>query len=58
MPVFAANLSMLFTEAPFLDRFAAARAAGFRFVGYLFPWDHPAEVPRGLRDANGLMQVL
>jgi hydroxypyruvate isomerase len=38
MPKFAANLTMLFTEVPFLDRFAPARQAGFRFVEYLFPY--------------------
>ncbi|HEU4777331.1 MAG TPA: hydroxypyruvate isomerase, partial [Telluria sp.] len=37
MPKFAANLSMLFTEAPFLDRFALAREAGFDGVEFLFP---------------------
>ncbi|HEX2726481.1 MAG TPA: hydroxypyruvate isomerase, partial [Beijerinckiaceae bacterium] len=36
MPRFAANLSMLFTELPFLDRFAAAAKAGFAGVEYLF----------------------
>jgi hydroxypyruvate isomerase len=39
MPKFAANLTMLFTELPFLDRFAAAEAAGFSGVEYLFPYD-------------------
>lgn len=58
MPTFAANLSMLFTELPFPDRFAAARAAGFRFVEYLFPYDFPADELRGLLAANGLTQVL
>ncbi len=42
MPRFAANLSMMFTEAPFLDRFALARAAGFEAVEFLFPYEHPA----------------
>ncbi|MCW2573808.1 MAG: hyi, partial [Frankiales bacterium] len=37
MPRFAANLSMLFTELPFLERFEAAKAAGFSAVEYLFP---------------------
>jgi len=44
MPRFAANLSMMFTEAPFLERFAAAAQAGFMGVEYLFPYDFPAEV--------------
>lgn len=58
MPKFAANLSMLFTELPFLERFAAARAAGFTAVEYLFPYDFPKEeLARQLR-ANGLKQVL
>ena len=38
MPRFAANLSMLFTEAPFLDRFALAHEAGFEAVEFLFPY--------------------
>ena len=43
MPRFAANLSMMFNEVPFLDRFAAAAGAGFKGVEYLFPYEHPAE---------------
>src|ERR1700737_1907329 len=43
MPRFAANLSMMFTEVPFLDRFEAAARAGFTAVEFLFPYDHPAE---------------
>lgn len=43
MPCFATNLSWLFTELPFPDRFAAAARAGFRAVKFLFPYDHPAE---------------
>ena len=39
MPKFAANLTMLFGEMPVMDRFAAAKAAGFRGVEYLFPYD-------------------
>lgn len=42
MPKFAANLSMLFTDLPFLDRFGAARAAGFDAVEFLFPYAWPA----------------
>ena len=38
MPQFAANLSMMFTERPFLERFAAAAEAGFTGVEYLFPY--------------------
>jgi hydroxypyruvate isomerase len=40
MPRFAANLSFLFTERPFLERFAAARAAGFGAVEFHFPYEH------------------
>lgn len=58
MPQFAANLTMLFTEQPFMDRFAAARAAGFQAVEYLFPYAFDkAVLAQALRD-NGLQQVL
>ncbi len=43
MPKFAANLSMLFPELSFLDRFAAARAAGFEAVEFAFAYEHPAD---------------
>src|SRR5579862_7807726 len=43
MPRFAANLSWLFLEHDFLDRFQAAADAGFHAVEFLFPYDHPAE---------------
>src|SRR5690349_1319862 len=43
MPKFAANLSMMFNEVPFLDRFGAAAESGFRAVEFLFPYEHPAE---------------
>ncbi len=53
MPRLAANVSMLFPELPFLERFAAARAAGFRYVEYQFPYAwQAAEVARGARDAG------
>ena len=42
MPRFAANLTMMFTEVPFLDRFGAAARAGFDAVEFLFPYDHDA----------------
>lgn len=58
MPRFAANLSMLFTEVPFLERFAAAAAAGFEAVEYLFPYDYRAEEIKERLDANGLKQAL
>ena len=58
MPRFAANLSMMFNEVPFLDRFALAAKAGFKGVEFLFPYEHPAaEIAARLRD-NGLQQVL
>ncbi|WP_158745902.1 2-oxo-tetronate isomerase [Acidisphaera sp. L21] len=58
MPRFCANLSMMFNEHPFLDRFAAASKAGFTAVEFLFPYDHtPAEI-RARLDDNGLEQIL
>lgn len=55
---FAANLSTLFTEVPFLDRFERAAAAGFTAVEYLFPYAYEAtELKRRLED-HGLRQVL
>lgn len=58
MPRFAANLTLMFTELPFLDRFAAAARAGFAAVEFLFPYDHPAaEVGERLR-RHGLRQAL
>ncbi len=58
MPKFAANLTMLFNEVPFMERFAAARAAGFTAVEYLFPYAYDKqELAQALR-ANGLQQVL
>lgn len=58
MPRFAANLSFLFPELPFLDRFEAAARAGFKAVEYLFPYEHPkAEIAARLK-ANGLTQAL
>lgn len=50
MPRFAANLTMMFNEWPFLDRFAAAADAGFDAVEFLFPYDHqPGEIAGCLR---------
>jgi hydroxypyruvate isomerase len=58
MPKFAANLTMLFTELAFPDRFAAARTAGFDGVEFLFPYAYPAqELAHRLRE-NRLQQVL
>ena len=51
MPRFAANLSMLYTELPFLDRFAAAARSGFKAVEFLFPYDFaPQEITQRLQD--------
>jgi len=58
MPKLAANVSMLFPQLDFLDRFAAAAKAGFRFVEYQFPYAWPAqEVARRAREA-GVQPVL
>ena len=58
MPKFAANLSMLFTEVPFLDRFERAAAAGFSAVEFLFPYAFAAAEIKQRLDANGLTLVL
>ena len=58
MPRFAANLSLLYPEHAFLDRFAAAARDGFKAVEFLFPYAYPAEQLRGLLDTHGLQLVL
>ena len=58
MPRFAANLSLMFTEVPFLDRFDAAARAGFTAVEFLFPYDHPAEAVGERLHRNKLTQAL
>ncbi|GJE75973.1 2-oxo-tetronate isomerase [Methylorubrum suomiense] len=58
MPRFAANLTLMFTERPFLDRFAAAAAAGFTAVEFLFPYDHPPEAIAERLARYGLTQAL
>lgn len=58
MPRFAANLSMLYNDVDFTDRFAAAAADGFRAVEYLFPYAWSPERLRGLLNQHGLQQVL
>jgi hydroxypyruvate isomerase len=58
MPKYAANLTMLFTEAPFLDRFALAAEAGFEAVEFLFPYAFPAPEIRRRLDDHGLQLVL
>jgi hydroxypyruvate isomerase len=58
MPQFAANLHYLFSELPFLDRFEAAAAAGFKAVEFQVPYDYPtAELSARLR-SNALKMVL
>ncbi len=55
---FAANLTMLFTEYPPLERFGAASAAGFDTVEVLFPYDDPAPATRAAIDAAGVTLAL
>ena len=51
MPKFAANVTMMFNEVPFLERFSAAAQAGFKGVEFLFPYEHPAEeIARQLKE--------
>ena len=58
MPRFAANLSMMYNEHAFLDRFAAAAKDGFRGVEFLFPYAFPVAEIRARLDAHGLTQAL
>lgn len=58
MPRFAANLTMLFNEVPFLERFARAAEAGFSAVEFLFPYAFDAHQIRALLDRHGLQLVL
>ena len=58
MPRFAANLSMLYPEFEFLDRFAACAKDGFRAVEFLFPYEFSPATLRRRLDDNGLQQVL
>jgi hydroxypyruvate isomerase len=58
MPRFAANLSMMYVEHPFLDRFAAAAADGFEAVEYLFPYEWSADTLAAKLKESGLRQVL
>ncbi len=54
----AANLSMMFNEVDFMDRFGAASEAGFKGVEYLFPYDYDKDDLRAALDEHGLVQVL
>jgi hydroxypyruvate isomerase len=58
MPKFAANLTMLFTEVPFLDRFECAARAGFDAVEFLFPYAFAAEDIKARLRAHDLKLVL
>lgn len=58
MPRFAANLSMMFQEVPFLERFGAAARAGFSGVEFLFPYEHPAPEIAARLQEHGLVQAL
>jgi len=58
MPKFAANLTMMFNEAPFLERFGAAARAGFDAVEFLFPYEHPAAAIAEALKVNGLANAL
>lgn len=58
MPRFAANLSLMFTERPLLDRFAAAAEAGFAAVELQFPYEHPADAIANRLAAAGLELTL
>ena len=58
MPRFSANLSMLFGEHDFLDRFDAAADAGFKGIEYVGPYDHAPEAVAARLKKNGLTQVL
>jgi hydroxypyruvate isomerase len=58
MPKFAANLTMLFNELPFMQRFEAAAKAGFKAVEYLFPYAYDKKELAAALRVNGLEQVL
>jgi hydroxypyruvate isomerase len=58
MPKFCANLTMLYNEADFLDRFEAAAKSGFKGVEYLFPYAYPAAQLRERLDKHKLAQIL
>ena len=58
MAKFAANLTMLFTEVPFLERFEKAHQAGFKAVEYLFPYAFEAEELADKMQKFGFEQAL
>ena len=57
MPRFAANLAYVFTERPFIERFAAAAAAGFSAVELQFPYDHAPSAVKAELARHGLTQL-
>jgi len=58
MPTFSANLTMLYPDSPFLDRFERARASGFRFIEFVLPYEHDLAALASALQRNGLTQVL
>jgi hydroxypyruvate isomerase len=58
MPKFAANLTMLFNEVPFFERFAAAAQAGFKAVEFMFPYDFETSAISDALQSNNLTLVL
>lgn len=58
MPRFAANLTTMYREHDFLDRFAAAVKDGFTAIEYMFPYEYPAQTLRAILQEHGLRQVL
>jgi len=58
MPKFSANLSMMFQEVPFMERFSAAAKAGFKAVEFMFPNEYPIAHLKKELDGNGLRLVL
>lgn len=58
MPPFAANLTMLFNEVPFLERFALAKSSGFNAVEFLFPYAFDVQAIKSALDQYSLKLVL
>src|SRR5205823_5392641 len=58
MPRLAANITWLYNEHPFLERFAAAARDGFKALEITFPYEHPAAELKSRLEANGLTQAL
>ena len=58
MPHLAANLTMMFNEGSFLDRFGLAAAGGFKAVEYMFPYDYESGALRQKLEQHGLVQIL